>query len=75
MSAKPGPEMQERKYDTVLQFVREKDCPFVTTREVSEEFPGVSRKTIQNRLYDLVDDDRLKRRDVGANTAVWFIGN
>lgn len=76
MSTKPGPDMQQPYHDDVLQyvrrFVRENSCPFVRTTDVSEQFGEVSKRTIYNRLDDLADKDELNKREVGANSAVWW---
>jgi DeoR/GlpR family transcriptional regulator of sugar metabolism len=65
--------MAEPTYDEVLQFVQQHSCPFVTTNDVAERFDGVSDRTIRNRLHDLVQQNRLKRRQVGAHAKVWYL--
>ncbi len=64
--------MQSPKHDDVAQFVRRNSGPFVTTRDVSEEFPSVSRRTIWNRLDDLVERGELEKREIGGNSTVWY---
>jgi len=57
----------------VLQFVGQNRKPFVTTADVSGEFPEVSSKTIRDRLNSLVEKEMLNVRQVGANSKVWYI--
>lgn len=73
MGAKPGPSMQDPKPKAVLQFVREYDYPFVTTSDVSEEFQGVTPRTIRNRLNWLCEEGKLEKYEVGANSVVWYL--
>jgi len=64
--------MSDPDYEQVLQFVREHSRPFVKSVEVSEEFPEVSRRTINERLNTLHDRDKIQKRKIGANGAVWY---
>lgn len=73
MSSKPGPNMSEPSHERVLQFVREQGCPFTTTKEVSEEFSSVSRRTINKRLNELHDEGELNKRQIGAQAVVWYL--
>lgn len=76
MAATPGPDMQEPYHDDVLecveQFIDENCAPFVQTTDVSEEFSSVSKRTVYNRLDDLAQRKRLEKRQVGANSTVWW---
>jgi len=72
MSSKRGPKMQSPKHEDVAQFVRQSSCPFVTTKDVSEQFGSVSRRTIWNRLEDLEQRGKLEKREIGANSTVWY---
>lgn len=65
--------MSEPYPDDVLQFVRENSKPFVTTTDAADEFSSVSRKTVHDRLDELVARGKLEKRVVGGNTAVWYI--
>jgi len=73
MSIKPGPKMSDPTYDDVLQFVRQHSRPFVKSIEVHEQFDGVSRRTINERLNDLCDADKLEKSEIGANGIVWWL--
>lgn len=73
MSTKRGPEMSDPAHEDVLKFVRQNSKPFVTTNDVASEFDSVSRRTIQDRLNDLVGRDQLEKRLIGGNTAVWYL--
>jgi len=68
--------MQEPHHDDVLnwvqQFVHEHNQPFVETSVVSEQFDSVSKRTVYSRLDDLEGRDELQKRDVGANSTVWW---
>ncbi len=73
MSTKPGPNMKEPSPESVYQFVQEQDRPFVTSKEVAEEFGTVSRRTINERLNSLHEDGRLQKRKIGGNAVVWYV--
>lgn len=73
MSAKPGPKMQEPTHDQVLQFVREKSSPFVTTKDVVEKFDNIGRRTLNNRLNDLNERGKIQKRKIGGNAVVWYV--
>lgn len=73
MSQKPGPKMKDPSHEEVLQFVREQRRPFVTTQEVAKEFDNVSRRTINARLNDLHQENKLKKREMGAGSVVWYV--
>lgn len=64
--------MRDPSHDDVLQFVQENNFPFVTTGDVADEFSTVSRRTIRNRLHDLVDRGDLRSRRVGPHAKVWY---
>lgn len=64
--------MSEPSHESVKRFVLEHQDPFVTTTDVSEEFPGVSRRTITERLNDLARRGDIKKRQIGANGLVWY---
>jgi hypothetical protein len=73
MASKRGPEMQDPKPDEVLEFVRGYDCPFVETSDVSEQFDSLSQRAIYDRLRKLSERGDLCRREIGANSVVWYI--
>ncbi|WP_147435666.1 hypothetical protein [Halobellus sp. Atlit-38R] len=72
MSTKPGPKMKNPTHEQVLDFVREHSRPFVTTSDVLEKFSTVSRRTINKRLNDLHDRGELQKREIGAQSVVWY---
>jgi len=76
MASTPGPDMQEPHHDQVLnwveQFVSQNTKPFVQTTDVAEQFQQVSKRTVYKRLKDLHEREELERRDVGANSTVWW---
>lgn len=73
MSSKRGRKMADPSYGDVYQCVQQHSCPFVTTTDVSEQFPSVTDRTIRNRLDELVERDRLERRRVGPHAKVWYL--
>jgi len=58
--------------DDVLQFVQQKQRPFVETKEVSERFDSVDRRTVFNRLDLLAEQDQLVKHMVTDSCAVWY---
>lgn len=72
MSSKPGPDMKEPTYEQVLQFVCRNEKPFITTADISEEFPDVHSKTLRKRLNTLVEREKLEVRTVGPKSKVWY---
>lgn len=73
MSSRPGPKMKNPTHEQVLQFLRNHSRPFVTTREVTEEFPSVSRRTLNGRLNELHDRGDIGKRKIGARSVVWYL--
>jgi DNA-binding Lrp family transcriptional regulator len=71
MASNPGPDMTKAPHKEVLQVVRENSSPFVTTRDVSEQF-AASKRTVIERLSDLVERGDLDGREVGANVKIWW---
>ena len=72
MSIQPGPKMTDPTPNEVLQFVQQKDRPFVKTKEVAEQFDQIERRTVFNRLEKLVDQGDLVKHKVTTNVAVWY---
>lgn len=73
MSATVGPNMSKPLPDDVLQFVQQKDRPFVKTREVAEQFDNLcSRRTVFNRLEKLAESGELVKYEVTDNVSVWY---
>jgi Fe2+ or Zn2+ uptake regulation protein len=72
MSVQPGPEMTDPTPEEVLQFVQEKERPFVKTKEVAENFEQIERRTVFNRLEKLVERGDLVKHKVTENVAVWY---
>lgn len=64
--------MQQPDHTEVYRFVEQKSEPFVTSTDVAEQFESVSDKTIRKRLNDLVEDNRLESRVIGAAAKVWY---
>lgn len=75
MSVKRGPKMSDPSYEDVLRFVQENSCPFVTSGDVSEEFDGVTDRTIRERLNELAERGDLAVRRVGPHAKVWYLPN
>lgn len=63
--------MSDPSHDEVLRFVQQNRDPFVTSTDVSEEYPEVSNRTIRKRLKDLAESGKLARRRVGQ-AWVWY---
>ena len=72
MSVQPGPEMTNPTPAEVLQFVQQKERPFVKTKEVAERFDQIERRTVFNRLEKLVEQGDLVKYKVTKNVAVWY---
>jgi len=73
MSATVGPNMSKPLPNDVLQFVQQKDRPFVKTREVANRFSeSCSRRTVFNRLEQLADDGELVKYKVTDSVSVWY---
>jgi len=75
MSSNRGPDMADPMPEQVKQFVLENESvrsPFVTSTDVSEQFSGVSKRTIHKRLQRLAERGEIERRKIGANTIVWY---
>lgn len=60
-------------YRFVYRFVHENDCPFVKTKDLAEEFSSPTKRTLRGRLNDLVEEGRLKSREVGGSGKVWYL--
>lgn len=64
--------MKSPSYDQVLQFVKQKDRPFVKTSEVAERFSTIQRRTVFNRLDELNKRGDLIKYKVTDNAVVWY---
>jgi len=73
MSVTPGPNMSNPSQEEVLRFVRQKDRPFVETKEVSDRFDHLARRTIFKRLNQLAEEGRLIKHMVTDSCAVWYM--
>lgn len=67
--------MSDPAHEEVLRFVREHKDPAVSTREVSEAFSSVGKRTIYNRLKELRSRGELQKKKVGAKAVVWYVNN
>lgn len=56
----------------VLDALRDTPDPVSTASEVADRLP-VGRRSVLNRLNSLHDDDRIRKKDVGARSAVWWV--
>lgn len=65
--------MADPSHSDVLEFVERNSEPFVTSKDVAEEFTDVTDRTVRERLHDLVDEGKLKMRRVGAHAKVWYL--
>lgn len=72
MSVKRGPKMSEPLPETVKRFVYQNTQPFVTTGDVAEEFDSVSRRTINERLNKLHEQNEIGKRDIEPNAVIWY---
>ena len=73
MATKPGPEMKDPTPEDVYQFVAENSEPFVTSKDVAEEFDSIARRTLNGRLNRLHNEERIKKRKIGSNSVVWWV--
>lgn len=63
--------VQKMKLEDVDSFVRKHEDPITTTREVAEEF-NVTQKAARYRLKQLEQQERVKRKDIGASATAWY---
>lgn len=47
---------------------------FVTAGEIAEEI-GVTSTTVNDRLHELEEENKVKRKEVGANAVVWWVSD
>jgi len=64
--------MSHPHYNDVLEFVQQNSAPFVTTSDVAERFDEVTERTIRERLNGLVEQERLRSRNVGGKAKVFY---
>jgi hypothetical protein len=60
--------------EEVLEALKSRDhrqLPAVTTTQIAEEFSETSRKTVERRLNDLVDDGDVYKRKLANVTIFW----
>jgi len=58
--------------EELLDIIREASDPFVTASEVGEA-AGVTRQTAHQRLQQLRDDERIRKKKIGASAVIWWI--
>ena len=69
----PGPERMLTTGDVFELFLRRADrCEPLTAPEIAERV-GVSRPTAYDRLQELVGEDRLRTKEVGARGRVYWL--
>lgn len=66
--------MSHPHHNDVLEFVQQNSQPFVTSGDVAAKFDEVTERTIRKRLNTLVDQGRLRCRNVGGKAKVWYEG-
>lgn len=57
--------------DKILVVFQTSPDPFLTTKEVSDQLE-LGRRGTYDRLTNLADDGRLKRKKVGESAVVWW---
>jgi hypothetical protein len=57
--------------EDILEVFRKAADPFLTTKEVSNEL-DLGRRGTYDRLVDLADEGRLKRKKVGESAIIWW---
>ncbi|WP_083898738.1 HTH domain-containing protein [Natronococcus jeotgali] len=62
---------RETTTDDVLAAFEEISAPVATGTELAQLL-GVSQQTILRRLAELHEDERVKRKEVGARAVVWW---
>lgn len=58
--------------DEVLSVMEEVDEPFMTLKEITAEV-DVTKKTVQRRMEELVEDGEVNRKKVGSRAVVWWL--
>jgi hypothetical protein len=73
MSAIGGENVRKAAPEDIYQFVRETDCPFVTSGDVSEAFPDASDRLVRDRLLSLAEAGHINRREIGGSGRVYWV--
>lgn len=58
--------------DDIVEVVASFDDPVATTSEIADQLP-ISRRRVHDRLKALLDDDRVRAKDVGSRSRVWWV--
>lgn len=58
--------------EDVLEVMRNADEPFVTAKEITDQV-DVRSKSVHERLQELVDENTVNRKKVGARAVVFWI--
>jgi len=58
--------------DDIVDVVASFDDPVATTSEIADQLP-ISRRRVHDRLKSLRDADRVRAKDVGSRTRVWWV--
>lgn len=58
--------------DDVLEVMRQSDEPFITVGEITKQV-DVTKKTVHDRLQELVDEGEVHRKKVGARAVIWWL--
>lgn len=58
--------------EDVLDVMRDHDEPFMTLPEIAENVE-VTKGTVYKRLQELVEEDRVYRKTVGAKAVIWWL--
>jgi predicted transcriptional regulator len=58
--------------EQVVEVMEKSDEPFMTLGEITKEV-DVTKKTVHNRLSELVEDGQVSRKKVGAKAVVWWL--
>lgn len=58
--------------EDVVEIMREFPEPYVTLGDVASELDK-SKSAVEDRMWELLEDDKIKRKKVGANAVVWWL--
>jgi hypothetical protein len=58
--------------DDIVNLFREHDDPFLGSAEVADWF-GHTRQWAHNRLQQLHDEGRIKKKKSGSSSVIWWI--
>jgi DNA-binding Lrp family transcriptional regulator len=55
----------------ILEVFENADAPFLVAQEVADKF-GMSRQWAHNRLQQLEQQSRIKRKAAGERSVIWY---